>query len=234
MSSDKTKSDGELRKELKDLITGINKDHIKQPANRTDIDYYPTKSVFLKYGISERSHKRWYDRERHKHMKKALLEFYRNLNPNHEIESVEHIGKQDSRQNATYPSLTWVDLACYAALIGVEELKTTEEHDRAQGQLSEKSKHSEGSDGPRLTEVGDEITLEQIAALIAKKKPDTTIKTHKDTLERLCRERKKELKDKSKQPPIPLYKTGSFMRDVYLKRFDNETGQPLFQRMIIN
>jgi len=232
MNNAATKSNEELRKGAKDLIEKIKSDHVKQPANRTDIDYYPTKSVFLKYNLSERSHKRWHDRERHKHMKEALLEFYRNLNPNHEIENVEHIGNQDNRQNTIHPTLTWIDLACYAALIGVEELKTAEEHDRAQDQLSEKSKHSRDSDGARLTEVGEEITLDQMTTLIAKKKPHIPFQTHKDTLKRLCRERRRELKEKKEQPPVRLYKKGGIMRDIYLKRFDDETGQPLFQRMI--
>jgi hypothetical protein len=232
MNNATTKSNEELRKEIKDLIEKIKSDHIKQPANRTDIDYYPTKSVFLKYNLSERSHKRWYDRERHKHMKEALLEFYRNLNPNHEIENVEHIGNQDNRQNTIYPTLTWIDLACYAALIGIEELKTAEQHDQAQNQFKEERIDPGNSNGTELTEVGEEITIEKLAALITEKKAKGTYATHKDTLERLCRERKKELKDKTKQLPTPLYKTGVFMRDIYLKRFDNETGRPLFQRMM--
>lgn len=234
MSSKTTKNNEDLKKEIKDLITEIKRDHIKQPANRTDIDYYPTKGVFLKHSLSETNHKKWYDRERHKHMKEALLGFYRNLNPSHKAENVEQITNQANKQNAIYPSLTWVDLACFAALIGIEELKTAEEHDQAQGQLSEKRKYPRGSDGPRLTEVGDEITLEQMAELITKKKPDTPFQTHKDTLERLCRTRKEELKKNNKQPPVPLYKKGSFMRDIYLKRFEDETGQPLFQRMVIS
>ena len=234
MSSEATKSNEDLRKEIEDLIGEIKSDHIKQPANRKEVDYYPTKSVFLKQGLSEMNHKKWYDRERHKHMKEALLGFYRNLNPNHKIENVEHIANQGNKQNTIYPSLTWVDLACYAALIGIQELKTAEEHSQAQGQLSEKREHPGGSDGPRLTEIGEEITLEQMAELIAKKKPDIPFQTHKDTLKRLCRERKRELKKDNKLDPVPLYKTGHFMRNIYLKKFDNETGQPLFQRMIIS
>lgn len=233
MNSETTKNDEGLRKEIRDLITEIKRDHIKQPANRINTDYYPTKDVFLRRNLSEKDHKKWYDRERHKHMKEALLEFYNNLNPNHKIEHAEHIGNEDSKQNAIYPSVSWVDLACYAALIGIEELKTAEEHGQAQGQLSERREHPMGSGGSRPREVGEEITLERMARLITQKKPSGAYKTHKDTLERLCRERKRELTDKDKKLPIPLYKTGSLMRDIYIKRFDDETGQPLFQRMII-
>ena len=162
----------------------------------------------------------------------ALLEFYNNLNPNHKIQNIGLIGSQEPRPNTKYPNLKWDDLACYAALIGIKNLKEAGKHDKAQSQPQEEGS-LETTDRPKLTEVGDEITFDQMAALIAKKKQDKTLKTYTDTLERLCRERKKELKDKSKKLPIPLYKKGSFMRDIYLKRFDAETGKPLFQRMII-
>lgn len=232
MNSKQTKKPGDPREEVLDLITEIRNDLIKQPANRTKADFYPTKSVFLKGGLSEEEHKKWHDRNRHRHMREALRLYYNNLNPEHQLEQIEHISAHNERKEIKYPSFTWVDLACYAALIGIEELKTAEQHTQAQNKSKEKRKVPGNSNGSGLTEVGEEITIEELAALITQKKAKGTYATHKETLERLCRERKKELKEKTKQLPTPLYKTGVFLRDIYLKRFDDETGRPLFQRMI--
>jgi hypothetical protein len=234
VNNKQAKKPGDPRKEVLDLITEIRNDLIRQPANRTNTDFYPTKSVFLKRGLGEEEHRKWHDRNRHRHMREALLVYYNNLNPDHQLEQIERINTQHERKDIKYPSFTWIDLACYAALIGIKELKTAEQHAQAQNQVNEETKDLGNSNGTRLTEAGEEITLEKMTELIAKKKPDTTLKTHEDTLKRLCRVRKRELQKDNKLPPAPLYKTGHFMRDIYLKRFDNETGQPLFQRMIIS
>ena len=232
MNNNQAKKPGDPRKEVLDLVTEIRNYLIQQPANRTEIDFYPTKSVFLKRGLGEEEHRKWHDRNRHRHMREALLVYYNNLNPDHQLEQIEHISAQHERKDIKYPSFTWEDLACYAALIGIEELKTAEQHDKAQSQFREERICPGNSNETGLTEVDEEITIEKLAVLITKKKAKGTYATHKESLERLCRERKKELKDKTKQLPTPLYKTGVFMRDIYLKRFDNETGRPLFQRMI--
>jgi len=232
MNNKQTKTPGDPRQEVLDLITEIRNDLIQQPANRTNADFHPTKNVFLNRGLGEDKHRMWHDRSRHRHMRKALLVYYNNLNPDHQLEQIEHISAQDERKDIRYPSFTWIDLACYAALIGIEELKTSGRHDQVQNQANEEKKDSVNSSGAALTEVGEEITLDKLARLITQEKANGTHATHKDTLERLCRERKRELKENTIQLPTPLYKTGIFMRDIYLKRFDDETGRPLFQRMI--
>ena len=232
MNNNQAKKPGDPRKEVLDLITEIRNDLIQQPATRKNTDFYPTKDVFLKRGLSEKEHKKWYDRNRHRNMREALLDFYNNLNPDHQLEQIEHISVQNERRDIKYPSFTWVDLACYAAIIGIEELKTAEQHVQIQNRFNEERKDPGNSNGTGLTEVGEEITIDKLATLITQKKANKTYATHKETLERICRERKKELKAKTTRLPTPLYKTGSFMRDIYLKRFDDETGRPLFQRMI--
>lgn len=225
------KPDTTLREEFIKLIHEIREDLIRQPANRIEDDFYPTKDVFLRRGQSEREHRKWYDKSRHRHMRDALLDFYNNLNPGHKLAQIEHAEETHNQLNAIYPKICWQELACHAAVLGVEELAVTEKHIQAQGNALQSQDEEAQHQRSDLSPIGDTLTFDQVANMIRLNNPDKTMPTIRESLERLCRVRKNKQGPINRSRPEPLYKKGTTMRDIYIVGIDDTSGRFLFQRM---
>lgn len=223
------KSDTEIGKELADLIDEINADMVKQSANRKQGDFIPTKQVFLGRGMSETEHKKWHERNRHIHMKIALRELYNNLNEGHELTSIDELKHSHPTPARRYPSIAWLELACHAAVWGVNELKQST--DVARSERSEQDHRSLLLLRPHdLSHKGKVLEFAEVAKIIATA-TNKPLPTAKESLRRLCSRRIREIANEGLELPQRLYKNNSVLPDLYIIRSKDNGGQYLFQRM---
>lgn len=226
----KHRSDADLRQDLVELVDDINADMIKQPANRKRGDFNETKQVFLSRGRLEKEHLKWYDKRRHTHMKLTLLEHFNALNEGKELTSIDTLKNIDKREKRQYPSMDWIQIACHAAVAGIDELRREEEQTRNQRSPVHDPENQTNQRAPELMPNGKILNFEEVAKTIAQV-TGNTMATARENLRRQCSRRLKQLNTEELESPQLLYKNKSELPDLYIIPPKQSTGTLLFQRM---